>query len=67
MTTVFSPKQSILDPKFEYRNSASTDITITWRKYGWRPLNEETMSRDYTKGYADGFIDAQNYYDRQAN
>lgn len=55
---VFSPKQGLLDPKFEYRNSASTDVTITWRKYGWRPLNEPAVSQEYAKGYAAGFKDA---------
>lgn len=30
------------DPDFVYVDSASTDITKTWRKFGWRPLNEKT-------------------------
>jgi hypothetical protein len=28
------------DPKFVYVPSASTDITKTWRKFGWKPLSE---------------------------
>lgn len=28
------------DPYFVYYDSASTDITRTWRKFGWRPLEE---------------------------
>lgn len=34
------PHISLLRPNFVYRNSASTDITITWRKHGWRPQAE---------------------------
>jgi hypothetical protein len=28
------------DPDFVYYDSASTDITRTWRKFGWKPLEE---------------------------
>jgi hypothetical protein len=28
------------DPSFVYYNSASTDIQRTWRKFGWKPLQE---------------------------
>ena len=28
------------DKSFVYTNSASTDITKTWRKFGWIPLAE---------------------------
>mgnify|MGYP000305927878 FL=1 len=59
MTIVFCPKQGLLDPEFEYRNSASTDVTITWRKYGWRSLSEPAVSREYARGYAAGQADAQ--------
>lgn len=31
------PTQPITSPQFEYRNSAQTDVTITWRKFGWQP------------------------------
>ena len=33
-------KSRILDPKFKYVSAAETDIQATWRKFGWRPLNE---------------------------
>jgi hypothetical protein len=29
------------DPTFVYYNSASTDVTRTWRKFGWKPLSEK--------------------------
>jgi len=28
------------DPSFVYFNSASTDVTRTWRKFGWKPASE---------------------------
>jgi len=35
--TAFRP-QGILDPNFKYVVSAKTDITQTWRKHGWTPI-----------------------------
>ena len=31
----------ILDPNWVYVDSRHTDITKTWRKYGWKPVGEK--------------------------
>jgi hypothetical protein len=28
------------DSTFVYYNSSNTDVTRTWRKYGWKPASE---------------------------
>lgn len=33
-------KSRILDPNFKYTPAAATNIQATWRKFGWRPVNE---------------------------
>jgi hypothetical protein len=32
---------SILSPNFVYVPAAKTDVTRTWRKYGWKPQGEK--------------------------
>ena len=36
---------SLLDPNFKYVPSASTDITQTWKRFGWKPI--ENRERHY--------------------
>lgn len=38
------PSVPITDPKFEYRPAAVTDITLTWRRFGWVPHNERVAA-----------------------
>lgn len=31
---------TLLHPSFVYVQSRATDVSLTWRKYGWRPKHE---------------------------
>jgi len=33
------PTLHLTHPDFKYRNSAQTDVTTTWRRFGWVPLS----------------------------
>lgn len=35
------PSIPVTDPRFVYRPAAATDVTITWRKFGWVPKGEQ--------------------------
>lgn len=45
-------KPSIFDPAFKYVDSISTDITVRWRKLGWKPPTE--YRKDYLFGKEKG-------------
>lgn len=34
------PTHSITHPAFKYVPAAKTDITQTWRRFGWTPIEE---------------------------
>jgi hypothetical protein len=36
-TPVPRPSMSILDAGFQYTNSSSTNVTMTWMRHGWVP------------------------------
>ena len=40
MASAIRPKLSLLDTHFDYVPSTKTDVTKTWRKHGWKPLEE---------------------------
>jgi hypothetical protein len=31
----------LLDPRFNYVPSVATDVTATWRRFGYRPLTDD--------------------------
>jgi hypothetical protein len=35
------PNRSILDESFRYVPAVATSVAETWRRFGWRPTNDE--------------------------
>ena len=40
MASAIKPSIKLLDARFDYTPSTKTDVTKTWRKHGWKPLEE---------------------------
>lgn len=40
-TSQVPPRASLMDPRFKYVPAVNTDITQTWRRFGWVPLAEK--------------------------
>lgn len=40
MASAIRPSITLLDGRFNYVPSTKTDVTQTWRKHGWKPLEE---------------------------
>lgn len=36
---------SVLDPSFKYTPSAQTDITLTWKRFGWTPVDPRKQAQ----------------------
>ncbi len=42
-------RAKILDPRFKYVSAAATNVQETWRKFGWKPINELARSANAEK------------------
>lgn len=46
------PVTRLLDPRFEYRPAAKTDIAATWRRFGFDPSANEQRRKLVLSGFA---------------
>jgi hypothetical protein len=37
-----TPTVRVTDNRFEYVRAKDTDVTKTWRRFGWKPLTEKS-------------------------
>lgn len=47
--TTYRP-QGILNPDFKYVPAAATDVTQTWRKFGWTPIERKEKHYEGSSG-----------------
>jgi hypothetical protein len=40
----------LLNPEFKYVPAAATDITQTWRKFGWQPIERKEKHYESDSG-----------------
>jgi len=45
MASAIRPQVTLLDKQFAYVPSGQTDVTQTWRKHGWKPLEEVVLAQ----------------------
>lgn len=41
---------NLLDPNFKYVPAAATDVTQTWRKFGWTPIERKEKHYESSAG-----------------
>ena len=46
------PATRLLDPRFEYRPAAKTDIAATWRRFGFDPSANEQRRKLVLRDFA---------------
>ena len=49
------PSTPISDPRFIYRCAAATDVTLTWRKFGWTPPSQNQKLDDDQKQWVEDY------------
>lgn len=43
MNAPAKPQSGLMDPKFQYRPAANTNVQETWKRFGWTPLSQKEV------------------------